>query len=492
MYDRFIEHVSRISPNKEAMLSFDGSVTFAKMDADINRLAAALLEKLTPLPKVVAVSYQQMHPHWMFLMALSRIGVATASVADDSLIAAKEIAVLKPDLIISDAFFDVETQAKVVVLDLDWYSQIVSGPEVQPLRFALDRDRVVRVAIAGGTSDKKRRIDFTASMIEAAVIRLAHQEYLEWAEIQDAARYHRLLPTLGLGSVHGFLSALSIWYVCGSVIMADREQYPAAIAMLKPSLMIISPSQLQDILNHLPADVPSVTGLRLVVSAGYFSSALQETVRSKLTQHMRVLYVTSEAGLIAGARVEQMTHDDMAGWLLPSVDLQIVDDEGQILPVGEIGNIRIKSAELVDGFYEDEEATNRQFKDGWFYPGDLGILDVRGGLRIFGRADELYNFGGDKFPAQTIDRIVQSLPGVKDAALFSMPNEQGIPEPWLAIVKDVDFDVEKVSEALESEFHNLPNVRAMWVDVIPRDVVDRVLRYQLSMVASQQYAKMHK
>ncbi|CAI3958175.1 AMP-binding protein [Commensalibacter communis] len=492
MYDRFIEHVARIAPGKEAMLSFDGSVTFAKMDADINRLATALLQKLNPLPKVVAVSYQQMHPHWMFLMALSRIGVATASVGDDSLIAAREIAVLKPDLIISDAFFDVETEAKVLVLDLEWYSQIVDGVDVEPLRFALPRDRVVRVAIAAGTSEKKHRVDFTAPMIEAAVIRHAHQEYIEWEGAEDAAQYHRLLPTLGTGSIHGFLSVLSIWYVCGSVIMADREQYPAAIAMLKPSIMIISPSQLEDILSHMPADVPSVTGLRLVVSAGYFASALQETVRRKLTQHMRVLYVTSEAGLIAGARVEQMTHDDMAGWLLPSVDLQIVDDEDNELPAGEIGNIRVKSAELVNGFYEDEEATNRQFKDGWFYPGDLGILDIRGGLRIFGRADELYNFGGDKFYAHTIDRIVQSLPGVKDAALFAMPNEQGVPEPWLAIVKDVDFNVEKVSEALESEFHNLPNVRAMWVDTIPRDVTDRVLRYQLSMAATQQYAKMQK
>lgn len=75
MYDRFIEHVARIAPENVAMLSFGGSVTFAKMDAEINKLARALLDMLTPFPKVVAVSYQQMHPHWMLLMALSRIGV---------------------------------------------------------------------------------------------------------------------------------------------------------------------------------------------------------------------------------------------------------------------------------------------------------------------------------------------------------------------------------------------------------------------------------
>lgn len=422
----------------------------------------------------------------MLLMALSRIGVATASTSDDSLIAAKEVAVLKPDLIISDTLFDVETQAQVLVLDLEWYSRIVQGEEVEPLRLTLESDRVVRVAIAAGTSDEKHRIDFKASVIEGAVIRLAHQEYIEWAEIEDAARYHCLLPTLGVGSIHGFLSTLSTWYVCGSVIMVDREQYPAAIAMLKPSLMIISPSQLQAILNNIPLDVPPVTGLRLVVSAGYFSRELQDLARRKLTQHMRVLYVTSECGLVAGARVEQMTHDDMAGWLLPSVDLEIVDDEGNILPAGDVGNIRIKSAELVDGFYNDEEATRKQFKDGWFYPGDLGILDNRSGLRIFGRVDELYNFGGDKFYANKIDQILHTIPGVQDIALFAMPNENGVPEPWLAIVRGDGFDADKVSNVLEENFHNLPNIKAMWVNKIPRDVTDRVLRYQLAMVATQQ------
>ncbi|MDI2090812.1 class I adenylate-forming enzyme family protein [Commensalibacter oyaizuii] len=492
MYDRFIEHVARIAPEKVALLSFDGSVTFSKMDADINRLAQALLDKLNPLPKIVAVSYQQIHPHWMFLMALSRIGVATASVSDDSFVAAKEVAVLKPDLIISDALFDVETQAQVLVLDLEWYSEVIKGPEVKPIRLILDKNRIVRVAIASGTSEDKHRVDFTASMIEASVIRLAHQEYIEWAETEDAARYHCLLPTLGFGSIHGFLSAVSIWYVCGSVIMVDREQYPAAIAMLKPSLMIISPSQLQAIVNNLPTDVPPVSGLRLIVSAGYFSNALREEVRQKLTKHMRVLYVTSECGIVAGARVEQMSHDDMAGWVLPWVDLRIVDDEGHDLPFGEIGNICIRSSELVNGFYHDEEATRKQFRDGWFFPGDLGILDERGCLRIFGRADELYNFGGDKFYAHKIDRIIQAVPGVKDAALFSMPDHDGIQEPWVAIVRDANFDVDKVSEALQSEFHNLPNVRAMWVDYIPRDTVDRVLRYQLSLVAVQQYSAANK
>ncbi|WP_084051605.1 AMP-binding protein [Commensalibacter papalotli (ex Servin-Garciduenas et al. 2014)] len=487
MYDRFIEHVARIAPNKVAMLSFDGSVTFAKMDADINRLARELLNTLTPLPKIVAVSYQQMHPHWMLLMALSRLGIATASVADDSLIAAKEVSVLKPDLIISDALFDIETQAQVRVLDLEWYSKVVEGPEVEPVRLTLDPDRVVRIAISAGTSADRHRIDFTARMLEVAILRMAEQEYIAWVGTEKVERFPVLLPTLGFGSIHGFLSTLSIWSVCGIVLMVDREQYPAAITMLKPSLMVISPSQLQAILENMPVDIPPVKDLRLVISAGHFPKELREAVKERLTEHMRILYVTSESGIIAGAHITQVTHDDMAGWIMPWVDVQIVDDQDNILSFGEVGNIRIKSADIIDHFYEDEEATKRQFRDGWFYPGDLGILDENGCLRIFGRVDELYNFGGDKFYANKIDHILRVVPGVEDIALFSMPNSSGVPEPWLAIVRGDGFDVDKVSAVLEKNFHNLPNIRVMWVNQIPRDLTDRVLRYQLSMAATQQY-----
>lgn len=486
MFDRFIDYAAKVTPDKIAIRSFEGSITFAVMNRDINRLAWALLKELGSSSKIVAVNYQALHPHWMFLMALSRIGMASASVANDSEIAAKELAVLQPDIIISDVMLDVDTEAKIMILDLDWYSNALKDFSPDPVNILFEPDRLVRIAIAAGTSYIRHRIDYTASMVERAVIRMIAQEKIGWSAMSDIPRYPSLLPTLGFGSFHGFLCYLSIWSICGSIIMADREQYPAAIAMLTPDLMAISPLQLQWIVDHLSDDIPRQDHLRLLVVAGNFPKNLRDLVQKRLTNNINVTYATSEAGVVANININQIKDDNIAGWVLPWIDLQIVDDDDQVIMNEEVGRIRIKSPDIIKEFYQNEKDTQFQFKEGWFYPGDLGFLDPHGLLKLVGRIDELYNFGGNKFYANEIDRVVKSTKGVKDAAVFSMPNANGIDSPWLAIVRGDHFDISNIEENLEKAFYNLPDVMIMWVNSIPHDTEGRVLRYQLSLLATQQ------
>lgn len=486
MFDRFIDYAAKVSPDKMAIRSFEGAISFAVMNNDINRLAHALLKELGPSVKVVAVNYQQLHPHWMLLMALSRIGIASASVSDNSEVAEKEVAVLRPDVIISDIILDIDTDASIRVLSLDWYDKALKEFDPEPITVLFDPDRLVRVAIAAGTSRVRHRIDYTASMIERSIIRMISQEKIGWSALSEIPRYPSLLPTLGYGSFHGFLCYLSIWSVGGSVIMVDREQYPAAIAMLNPDLMVVSPAQLQRIISTLPKDMPRLDRLRLIVVAGNFPKNLRESVQERLTNNLNVMYATSEAGVVATININQIVHDNTAGWIMPWIDLQIVDDSGQEVSQGDIGNIRIKSPDIVTGFYQNEKDTQQQFKDGWFYPGDLGFVNKQKLLRLVGRVDELYNFGGDKFYASRIDEVVNGIKGVKDAAVFAIPNENGIDQPWLAIVRDEGFDIDEVGKVLEKEFYNLPDVQVMWVSSIPRDEERRVLRYQLCMLVTQQ------
>lgn len=485
MFDRFIDYVAKVAPDKIAIRSFEGSITFAAMNRDINRLAHALLDVIDNSSEIVAVNYKQVHIHWMLLMALSRIGVASASVSSNSEIAEKEIAILQPDAIISDTLFDIDTAAKIHVLDLNWYDQAMKRFKPDPIYTLYEPDRIVRVSIAAGTSFMRHRIDYTASMIESSVIRMITQEKISWSLMSEIPRYPILLPTLAFGSFHGFLCYLSIWSIGGTIIMADREQYFAAIAMLSPDLMVISPAQLQLIAENLPEDIPRQDHLRLIVVAGNFPNGLRHFVQQRLTKNLNVTYATSEAGVIASINIDQINHDDTAGLIMPWIDVQVVDDQDHPLTYGEIGNIRIKSPNIVQKFFQNVQDTHKQFKNGWFYPGDLGILNEEGLLRLIGRVDELYNFGGDKFYANKIDAVICSIEGIKDAALFSMPDNDGIQQPWLAIVRGDNFDIDQIARILEKEFYNLPDVSVLWVNSIPRDEEGHVLRNHLEKLAMQ-------
>ena len=66
-----------------------------------------------------------------------------------------------------------------------------------------------------------------------------------------------------------------------------------------------------------------------------------------------------------------------------------------------------------------------------------------------------------------------------------MPDNDGIQQPWLAIVRGDNFDIDQIARILEKEFYNLPDVSVLWVNSIPRDEEGHVLRNHLEKLAMQ-------
>ena len=102
------------------------------------------------------------------------------------------------------------------------------------------------------------------------------------------------------------------------------------------------------------------------------------------------------------------------------VELEVVDSAGNPLPRGEAGEIRVRSTDMVGGYVDDAEATGRQFRDGWFHPGDVGTLTDDGELCVHGRLDDMMNLNSIKiFPAE-IERVLEEHSAVKAAAAFAV------------------------------------------------------------------------
>ena len=105
-------------------------------------------------------------------------------------------------------------------------------------------------------------------------------------------------------------------------------------------------------------------------------------------------------------------------------EIQIVDDVGNIRPAGEVGLIRYKSPGVSDRFYNDAAASSEAFRDGWYYPGDVGRLGQDGLLYLVGRAtDVIIRNGVNIYPGE-VEQAVLSHPGVTDAVALAWPHPE--------------------------------------------------------------------
>lgn len=108
----------------------------------------------------------------------------------------------------------------------------------------------------------------------------------------------------------------------------------------------------------------------------------------------------------------------------PSVHVEIMDEEGNILPHGEIGEIVYRGPQVMTGYLNLEEETDRVFKDGWFHSGDMAWMDEEGVVWFTDRKKDMIKTGGENVASIEVERTLLGHESVQDAAVV------GIPDPY--------------------------------------------------------------
>ena len=125
----------------------------------------------------------------------------------------------------------------------------------------------------------------------------------------------------------------------------------------------------------------------------------------------------------AGAFYE--ANPDSTGRVVPAVtEFRVVGDDGNPLPIGERGEVCIKSPANVLGYWNKPQATAEAFVDGWFHTGDVGYLDDDGFLYIVDRIKEIIIRGGENISCLEVEAAIYTHPAVYEAAVFGLPDER--------------------------------------------------------------------
>jgi len=164
------------------------------------------------------------------------------------------------------------------------------------------------------------------------------------------------------------------------------------------------------------------------------------------------------------------------------VELRIVDENGHEMPVGEVGEIAIRSPQVMGGYWKLPEATARAFKGGWFLSGDAGYLDEKGYLYIYDRVKDMIVSGGENIYPAEVESALFGHPAVADVAVIGVPDERWGEAVKAVVVKKADAQVTpgELIEWTRSKIAGYKLPKSIdFIDALPRNPTGKILKREL-------------
>ncbi|WP_222548102.1 class I adenylate-forming enzyme family protein [Asaia lannensis] len=467
---------ARQNPQSLAFDSLAQDWTFGQLDRDVTAVTQALGKLREVDPRLVGIHCGNLYWHWVLILSLASLGLASASLPESSNPTfLRDVQLLEPDVVISVGGLSLQ-EIQVLEINEAWFSRVTQAP-AERCNLAIDYDAVCRYAIAAGTDAERRVLAMTFRQAEMAITHMILQDQSLSAV---AATHPHILSTIGVISLTGFIVGCTGLCAGSPLNFVSHTDIGILIARKIPTVAVVTPGHLAHILEVLPPGMKPLDTLKLIVTGGRFNQVLRDRAIAKLTPNVISAYGADECGALALGDAARFSADTMVGTILPWVTLQIVDAYDKPLSHGVEGIVRIRSSGLLDSYVDTGSGQARRFSDRWFYPGDRGHVSADGMLCITGRVDDLVSIGGEKFDLGIVDDIARDLLQQRELGSFTSLDETGRTRINIALASSKDFDAESLAQGLRAFYPTLPPVRVMSVDHIPWSIDGRLDRERLS------------
>lgn len=194
-------------------------------------------------------------------------------------------------------------------------------------------------------------------------------------------------------------------------------------------------------------------------------------------------YGLSETSPVATAN--RFDADEFSGTIglpLPSTYIDIRDEDGNALPLGEVGEICIKGPQVMTGYWNrPDETANVMTADGYFRSGDMGFMDERGYTKIVDRKKDMILVSGFNVYPNEVEEVAVEHPGITEAAAVAMPDEHSGEAVKLFVVrKDPSLTEEDVKAHCAKGLTNYKRPKTIiFKDDLPKTNVGKILRREL-------------
>ncbi|MEO8224352.1 MAG: acyl--CoA ligase [Gammaproteobacteria bacterium] len=297
----------------------------------------------------------------------------------------------------------------------------VPGKNALPDR-AVRPDDVALVLHTSGTTSRPKIVPLTQANICASARHIATSLALTPGD--------RCLQVMPLFHIHGLIAAVLSSLHAGANVCCtpgfNALQFFNQLREVRPTWYTAVPTMHQALLARADRNRDAIAEVQLRFARS--SSA------SLPPQVMTALEATFGCPLIEAYGMTEAAHQMTSNPLPPGgrfagsvgiaagPDVAVMDEQGALLPSGDVGEIVIRGPNVTPGYRNNAAANATAFSNGWFRTGDQGVLDGDGYLRLTGRLKEIINRGGEKISPREVDEVLLDHPAVEQAVTFAVPH----------------------------------------------------------------------
>ncbi len=448
------------------------SVSFGDLARSVDRLAASMLKAGVDPGTRVGISVRDQYHHLVTALALMRIGCPQLTLASH------EPVVVRAELArqCGVATMIADGQSGLPEPRESWmpeYDRIFADPETDRIDLPFPSpDTVAVLATSSGTTGRAKIMPMTHHRLVAQALTSCwpsppHVLYCPTSVEFYAALRHRLYTV--------YLGGTNVFFDAGRLSLVD------GCAQHGVTMISMSSGQARSMIDAIDgrSTARRLPNTRVRVFGSLVGTSLTRSLCGTLSDHIEVVYGATECGLISIRRPPDAEAANSVGRPPPNVAVEIVESDGRVAKVEDSGAIRVRTAGMISAYLGDDALSAQTFRDGWFYPGDIGHLTANGSIVLEGRSDHVMNLSGVKISPAELEAVADAYPGVIECAAIPFRSTVHGDIPVLVVAANEQIDLVALQRYCRERLGVRAPRKLFRVDRLPRTSAGKVARLQL-------------
>lgn len=317
---------------------------------------------------------------------------------------------------------------------------IAQGAKFSIKSFKTSSDDTILLQYTGGTTGVAKGAMLTNRNLVANMLQIRAVMMFKLTEGKEV-----VLSPLPMYHIFAFtVNCLALMGIgAHTVLVTNARDLPSVLKEFKNhpiSLMTGVNTLFNALMNHPNFAESNFSSLKVTVGGGM---AVQRPVAERW-QKLTGCPLTEGYGMTETAPVTAVNPIDGSGKLgtiglpVPSTDMRVVDEEGIEVPIGEVGELQVKGPQVMKGYYNRPDETQKVMKDGWMCTGDMAIMQEDGYFTIVDRKKDMINVSGFNVYPNEIEDVIAGLPKVLEVAAIGIPDDRSGEVVKVFIVKKDD------------------------------------------------------